>query len=145
MKLSTKGQYAVMALADIAQQGGDDPVPLNDISDRQKLPLPYLEQLFTKLRRGGLVNSVRGNMGGYSLTGSPSHISILDIVKAVDETIRTKRCTNTSELSCHGRSERCMAHHLWDGLEEQIETYLSEVSLEDLCTQKLPTFIKVRG
>lgn len=139
MKLSVKGQYAVMALADIAKHGKEQPVSLNEISARQNLPLQYLEQLFSKLRRKGIVRSSRGNKGGYELFHHPSAIKVLDVIKAVDEKIKSKRCVLDSPLSCQGKLERCLTHKLWEGLEIQIESYLNSVSLFDLCNGTLPT------
>ena len=138
MKLSTKGQYAVMALTDIVRHGTYSPVTLSDIAFRQNLPLPYLEQLFTRLRRKGLVTSVRGNKGGYKLNLKPATVTILDIMEAVEEPIKTTRCSSSSSMSCQGKTERCLTHHLWDGLSTQIEEYLRAVSLEDVCKQNLP-------
>ncbi len=136
MKLSTKGQYAVMAMADLASHSLGAPISLTEISERQKLPLQYLEQLFAKLRRNSLVESVRGQSGGYRLARNADKIAISHIVSAVDEVIRITRCKPTSTLSCQGQKEKCLTHKLWQDLGHHIENYLDAISLEDLCRGK---------
>ncbi len=133
MKLGTKGQYAVMAMADLAAQSQDHPVPLIDIARRQHIPMPYLEQIFVKLRRCGLVKSVRGHQGGYNLSLSSGELKIFDIMKAVEEDISTTRCQSKTSLSCQGRSGKCLTHNLWEGLQAHIEQYLNTITLHDLC------------
>jgi len=133
MKLSTKGRYAVMAMVDLAQYGRDDPITLADIAERQEISLSYLEQLFAKLRRGGLVRSVRGPGGGYLLAFPSDEIRISDIIHAVDEPIRATRCAPGSTIGCISRRSRCLTHDLWSELGHQIHLYLSSVTLDDVC------------
>lgn len=137
MKLSTKGRYAVMAMADLASHSVGKPISLAEIARRQEISLSYLEQLFGKLRRGGLVKSVRGPGGGYLLNRQVSNIPICDIVFAVDEPIQTTRCTPGSPTGCFGIEGRCMTHDLWEELGNQIHLYLRSVSLEDVVLGKV--------
>lgn len=137
MKLTTKGRYAVSAMTDIAAQGSSDPVALSDIALRQGISLSYLEQLFGKLRRAGLVESARGVAGGYVLTEAPSAIRVADIVSAVDEEIRTTACAPGSSLGCKGTTARCLTHDLWDELGRQIEVFLNAVTLEDILQRRV--------
>ena len=132
MKLSTKGRYAVMALVDLAAQGRDQPVTLAEIADRQDISLSYLEQLFAKLRRGGLVTSVRGPGGGYLLANSPEDTRISDVILAVDQPVQTTRCTPGQPFGCRDNTSRCLSHDLWEQLGNQILTYLSSVSIADV-------------
>ena len=137
MKLSSKGRYAVMAMVDLALHGeADDPVVLADIANRQEISLPYLEQLFAKLRRAGLVRSVRGPGGGYNLAFEASDTCIADIITAVDEPIRTTRCVPGS-TGCVSNRSRCLTHDLWEELGNQIRLYLSSVSLADVCEKRV--------
>ena len=138
MKLSTKGRYAVMALVDIAQNSEGRPVPLSDIAVRQEISLSYLEQLFAKLRRGGLVSSVRGPGGGYLLAREAGETPIADIILAVDEPIRATRCTPGQPVGCRANRSRCQTHELWEELGNQIYLYLSSVSIDDVVTQRVP-------
>ena len=137
MKLSTKGRYAMVALADLALAKGDDLVSLAEISRRQDISLPYLEQLFAKLRRGGLVRSVRGPGGGYLLAHSAEGTRISDIILAVDEPIRATRCSPGVSRGCHSDKSRCLTHDLWEELGNQIHLYLSTVSLADVCERRI--------
>lgn len=137
MKLTTKGRYAVAALADIAAFGGAGPVALPDVALRQGISAGYLEQLFAKLRRTGIVESARGVAGGYRLARRPGDIRIADIVAAVDEEIRTTGCAPGSSIGCHGRSARCLTHDLWDELGRQIEIFLNAVTLEDVLERRV--------
>jgi Rrf2 family iron-sulfur cluster assembly transcriptional regulator len=142
MRLSTKGRYAVMAMADLARNGPTGgigrAVPLQDIAARQEISLSYLEQLFARLRRGGLVASVRGPGGGYRLARKPADTWVADIVLAVDEPIRATRCAGQgSPKGCMLGGERCITHHLWEGLGQQIHAYLSSVSLEDVIERRV--------
>ena len=131
MQLSTKGRYAVMALADLAKEGAGNVVNLSTIAERQQISLPYLEQLFLKLRRAGLVTSFRGPGGGYALDRSAGEISIAEIMRAVDEPVKMTRCSGDSELGCLG-DERCLTHDLWDALGSQIVNFLDGVTLGDV-------------
>ncbi len=137
MKLSTKGRYAVMAMVDLACHSNGSPVALADIADRQEISLSYLEQLFGKLRKGGLVKSVRGPGGGYLLSRTEDQMRISDIILAVDEPIQTTRCTPGSPAGCHNHKGRCLTHDLWEELGNQIYLYLSSVSLGDVVERKL--------
>jgi Rrf2 family transcriptional regulator, iron-sulfur cluster assembly transcription factor len=138
MKLSTKGRYAVMAMVDLAQHSGDGaPVCLSDIAERQEISLSYLEQLFAKLRRGGLVKSVRGPGGGYRLAHGRDVTRIADIILAVDEPIRAVRCKPGATIGCRGDRSRCLTHDLWEELSNQIHLYLSSVSLGDVCERRV--------
>ena len=129
MKLTTKGRFAVTAMIDVALFNHGEPVTLAEISGRQKISLSYLEQLFGKLRRHGLVASVRGPGGGYNLAKAPGTISVSDIILAVDEPIDTTSCGG--EKNCHDDSI-CLTHHLWASLNAHIFTYLQGVSLQSL-------------
>ena len=134
MKLSTRGRYAVMAMADLANKSRGRPIPLADIAQRQEISLSYLEQLFGKLRRGHLVNSVRGPGGGYKLARDATDIRVSDIILAVDEPIRATRCQPGSPMGCRGNKSRCLTHDLWEELGNQIYLYLSSISLEEVRT-----------
>jgi len=137
MKLSTKGRYAVMAMVDLAQHGDGGPVSLAEIAERQEISLSYLEQLFAKLRRGGLVKSMRGPGGGYLLAYDRDETRISDIVLAVDEPIQAVRCTPGEAIGCRGDRSRCLTHDLWEELSNQIHLYLSSVSLGDVCEKRV--------
>ncbi len=137
MKLSTKGRYAVMAMADLAIRSTGKPVSLADIATRQEISLSYLEQLFGKLRRGGLVKSVRGPGGGYLLSRQASQTRISDIVLAVDEPIKATRCNLGSPKGCRSDERRCITHDLWEELGNQIYLFLSSVSLEDVVLRRV--------
>jgi Rrf2 family transcriptional regulator, iron-sulfur cluster assembly transcription factor len=137
VKLSTKGRYAVTAMVDIAQHGNGQPVSLAEIAERQEISLSYLEQLFAKLRRRGLVRSVRGPGGGYLLAHDRDATRICDIVVAVDEPIQAVRCTPGEAVGCRGDRSRCLTHDLWEELSNQIRLYLSSVSLGDVCEKRV--------
>lgn len=129
MRLTTKGRYAVTAMLDLAIHQQQYPVNLADISNRQGISLSYLEQLFAKLRRGALVNSIRGPGGGYRLSREAGAIYIAEVVDAVDEVIDATRCQGKG--NCHN-GDRCLTHHLWQDLSEQIHGFLNSISLQDL-------------
>lgn len=131
MKLTTKGRYAVQAMADIAAFGGAGAVSLPEIAERQGLSAAYLEQLFGKLRRAGLVESARGPDGGYRLARAAGAISVGAIVDAVDEEIRTTACGGAA-TGCRGDGARCLTHDLWEELGRQIEVFLTAVTLDDI-------------
>lgn len=137
MKLSSRARYAVMAMVDLARQGDGQPVPLADIAARQEISLSYLEQLFAKLRRGGIVKSVRGPGGGYLLAHDRDDTRIADIIVAVDEPLHAVRCTPGAALGCRGDRSRCLTHDLWEELSNQIRLYLSSVSLGDVCDKRV--------
>ena len=137
MKLSTKGRYAVMGLVDLAKHSGGRPVALADIARRQEISLSYLEQLFAKLRRGGLVNSVRGPGGGYLLAHPAEQTRIADAILAVNEPMRATRCTPGSPAGCRSNKSRCLTHDLWEELGNQIQMYLNSVTLADVVEQRI--------
>ena len=137
MRLSTKGRYAVMAIVDLASHSDGRPVALADVADRQEISLSYLEQLFGKLRKGGLVKSVRGPGGGYLLSRTPHDTRVSDIIAAVDEPIKTTRCSPGSPAGCHHDKSRCLTHDLWEELGNQIYLYLSSVSVADICDRRV--------
>ena len=131
MLLSTKGRYAVMAIIEVAKQSDARPISLGDIAGRLELSLAYLEQLFMKLRRKGLVRSVRGPGGGYVLCRAADTISIGEIMTAVDEPVRMTRCGNDVDDGCIG-SRRCSTHFLWSALGAHIEEFLAAATLADV-------------
>jgi Rrf2 family transcriptional regulator, iron-sulfur cluster assembly transcription factor len=137
MRLSTKGRYAVMAMVDLAKHSGGRPVSLADIAERQEISLSYLEQLFARLRKGGLVKSMRGPGGGYRLAFPATETRISDIILAVDEPIRATRCAPGTPIGCRGNQSRCLTHDLWEELGNQIHLYLSSVSLNDVVEQRV--------
>ncbi|MBL8674481.1 MAG: Rrf2 family transcriptional regulator [Rhodospirillales bacterium] len=137
MKLSTKGRYAVMAMVDLARHGAQRPVSLADIATRQEISLSYLEQLFARLRRGGLVKSVRGPGGGYLLAFTPAETRVSDIILSVDEPIRATRCKTDSPHGCHSDRSRCLTHDLWAELGNQIQNFLSSVTLADVVERRV--------
>lgn len=132
MKLTTKGRYAVTAMLDLALRYDKGAVTLADIAKRQGISLSYLEQLFAKLRRSGLVDSVRGPGGGYNLALEPSKISVAEIIVAINENIDATRCGG--EKNCHG-DEKCLTHQLWEDLSTRIYEFLSGITLGDLVTK----------
>lgn len=138
MRLSTKGRYAVMAMADLARRQTEPcrAVALAEIATRQEISLSYLEQLFARLRRKGLVQSARGPGGGYRLARTAAETSIAEIVLAVDEPLRATRCAEQGK-GCMLKGERCLTHDLWDDLGHRIEDYLASVSLADVLTGRL--------
>ncbi len=133
MRLTTKGRYAVTAMLDLAYHGEKKTVTLTDIAKRQNISLSYLEQLFSRLRRAGMVEGVRGPGGGYQLSRDTTQINIADIITAVDETIDSTRCGGKGNCQ---NSQPCLTHELWMGLSEQIRLYLSTISLHDLLKRK---------
>ena len=135
MKLSSKGRYAVMALTDLAKFDQKDPVSLRDISLRQGISLAYLEQLFLKLKKNKIVNSIRGKKGGYILSKKATDIKISDIFLAVEEKIKTIGCEKHSKQGCNGRSSKCITHDLWDELENYINDFFKKKNLDDLINQ----------
>ncbi|HEY9118690.1 MULTISPECIES: Fe-S cluster assembly transcriptional regulator IscR [Marinobacter] len=129
MRLTTKGRYAVTAMLDLALHGDQGPVSLADISARQEISLSYLEQLFSRLRKHKLVVSVRGPGGGYRLSRGTDEVFISQVVDAVNESLDTTRCGNRGDCQ---NGEKCLTHHLWSDLSNQIHQFLSEISLADL-------------
>jgi Rrf2 family iron-sulfur cluster assembly transcriptional regulator len=135
MKLSTRGRYAVMAMVDIGQQSGARPVSLAEIAARQEISQEYLEQLFLKLRKAGLVDSARGPGGGYRLARRPDDIFVYDIIAAVDEPMRMTRCEGDAIEGCV-KGERCCTHDLWSSIGRQVNTFLANVSLDDVVNRR---------
>ncbi|RMH37948.1 MAG: Rrf2 family transcriptional regulator [Gammaproteobacteria bacterium] len=139
MRLTTKGRYAVAAMLDVAR--ADNPVALSDIAERQGISLSYLEQLFAKLRRAGLVVSRRGPGGGYMLSQAPESITVADVVAAVNEPMDATACKGKG--NCHDGA-RCISHDLWDALNRQISGFLSSVSLAAVISGDIPQYITVQ-
>lgn len=129
MRLTSKGRYAVTAMLDVAMFAKESPVPLADISERQGISLSYLEQLFARLRKRGLVHSVRGPGGGYQLGTGATEISVGAVIDAVDESIDATRCQGKG--NCQG-GERCLTHSLWEGLSDRIADFLDGITLAEL-------------
>ena len=132
MKLTSKGRYAVMALADLAKFDNKIPVSLRDISLRQGISLLFLEQIFSKLKKNSIVKSIRGVNGGYILSKKPDEIKLANIFNAVDEEVKTVQCKKESKKGCNGKAVKCLTHNLWDELENHINNFFEEKSLDDL-------------
>ena len=126
MRLTTKGRYAVTAMLDLSLNYGAGSITLADISDRQSISLSYLEQLFSRLRKQGLVSSTRGPGGGYQLSRSADEISVLDVIIAVDEKVDSTACEG--KANCND-GEQCLSHELWQSLSDQIQSFLAEITL----------------
>ena len=141
MKLTTKGRYAVTAMLDLALHGSSGPVSLAEISVRQEISLSYLEQLFSKLRRSGLVTSTRGPGGGYSVARQLSEVAVSEIIVAVNESVDATQCAGKENCHSHGR---CLTHDLWEGLSAQIEDFLSSVSLQDMIDRQRVQSVSLR-
>lgn len=137
MILGTKARYAVMAMVELAGRPSGKPVSLAELANSQEMTVPYLEQIFAKLRQCGLVKSVRGPGGGYALTRSAEDICISDIIEAVNEPLKMTRC-NAHEKpgGCMSGRAKCLTHDLWEGLEQQIYDYLHSISLADVRSRK---------
>ncbi len=133
MRLTTKGRFAVTAMIDVAMHGAEHPVTLAAVSERQRISLSYLEQLFGKLRRHGLVESVRGPGGGYNLARAAGEVSVAEIILAVDEPIDATQCAGRENCRDEGR---CMTHELWAGLNAHIFGFLRSVSVAELVRQQ---------
>ncbi|GGW86548.1 Fe-S cluster assembly transcriptional regulator IscR [Alteromonas halophila] len=133
MKLTSKGRYAVTAMLDVALHSTRGPVPLADISERQEISLSYLEQLFSRLRREKLVDSVRGPGGGYKLGRHADDIAIGAVIRAVDESVDATRCHGQSD--CQG-GERCLTHSLWEDLSDRISVFLDSITLGELMAKR---------
>ena len=132
MKLTSRGRYAVMAMADLAKNNVKKPINLAEISLRQGISIAYLEQLFLKLRKNNLVQSSRGPSGGYVLSKPPGEIKLLSIINAVDEKIKTVKCKKESKKGCNGKSIKCITHNLWDDLEDHINKFFENNTLNDI-------------
>ncbi len=132
MKLTNKGRYAVMAMADLASNAKKKPISLTEISIRQNISLAYLEQIFLKLRDNKLVRSSRGANGGYVLEKPASEIKLSNIIHAVNEEIKTLNCKKNSKKGCNNKSTKCITHNLWDQLDQHIIGFFEKVKLQDL-------------
>ena len=132
MKLTNKGRYAVMAMADLALNAKNGPISLSEISLRQNISLPYLEQIFIKLKDNKLVRSSRGATGGYILEKPASEIRLSNIIYAVDEEVKTLNCKKNSKRGCNNKSYKCITHNLWDQLDQHINGFFEKVKLQDL-------------
>ena len=141
MKLTSRGRYAVMALADIANFDRQNPVSLRDISLRQNISLVYLEQIFSNLKKNNIVKSIRGVNGGYILSNDPGQIKLSSIFSAVDEKVKQVQCKKESKKGCNGKSTKCITHYLWDELEIYINDFFDKKNLGDLLKNKLETRI----
>ena len=135
MKLSNRGRYAVMAMADLARMNTNQPISLSEISLRQCISISFLEQIFLKLKRNNLVQSSRGASGGYILTRSPEEIKLSSIIKAVDEKVKTLGCKKESKKGCNGKSIKCITHDLWNDLEIHINNFFEENTLKDITSK----------
>ena len=134
MKLTSKGRFAVMSLVDIAINSvGNNPVSLSEISSRQNISLPFLEQIFISLKKSGIVKSVRGPSGGYTFAKSPDFIKIYDVIKAIDEDLKIMRC-NGVDYGCvpNKKKTKCLTHNLWNKLSNHIFFFLSSISINDV-------------
>ena len=132
MKLTTKGRYAVMAMADLASYSKNKPVSLSEISIRQNISLAYLEKLFVHLKEKKLVKSVRGVKGGYALEKPASEIKLSNIFYAVNEEVKTLNCKKESKKGCNNKSVKCITHNLWDKLDSHINIFFENVKLEEI-------------
>jgi Rrf2 family iron-sulfur cluster assembly transcriptional regulator len=137
MKLNSRGRYAVMALADMANFDMKNPISLRDISLRQNISLVYLEQIFLKLKKNNIVKSIRGVNGGYILTKDPEQIKLSNIFSAVDEKVKTVQCKRESKKGCNGKLTKCITHYLWDELEIYINDFFDKKNLGDLLKSNL--------
>lgn len=142
MRLNTKGRYAVMAMADIAKYGDGKAIPMAQIAERQQISLPYLEQLFAKLRQSELVTSARGPGGGYILSRPADQIYIGEIMRAVGEPVKMTRCEGMKEGGCLN-GEDCITHTLWSALSDHIYAFLASISLQDVVDKKAAPFGKL--
>ena len=137
MILSTEGRYAAMAMVDLALQPTGKTVGLASIAERQEIPLAYLEQIFARLKRAGLVTSVRGPGGGYMLAHTPDCITIAHIMEASEEPLKMTRCGAHAHEGCMAPKTRCLTHDLWAGLTRQIEGYLQGITLADVVARRV--------
>ena len=133
MILTTKGRYAAMAVIEIADEKSGNPVSLLTISQRQNISLSYLEQIFSKLKKAGIVKSIKGPGGGYFLGKNREEITVAQVIKAIGEPIKMTRCTKVQKNCVGGSTTKCKTHHLWHGLENKIYEYLNSISLQDVC------------
>ena len=144
MKLTTKGRYAVMALADLANFSDQNPIPLRDISLRQGISLDYLEQIFSKLKKDDIVKSIRGKNGGYILAKEPAQIKLSNIFSAVDEKVKTLLCKKESKKGCNSKLTKCITHYLWDDLEMHINHFFDKKNnILSLTCDKCNFFLRI--
>ncbi len=137
MKLTNRGRYAVMAMADLALNAKDGPISLSEISLRQNISLAYLEQIFLKLKNNKLVKSSRGAKGGYILEKPAYEIKLSNIIHAVDEEVKTLNCKKSSKRGCNNKPIKCITHNLWDQLDQHINGFFEKVRLQDLTKQNI--------
>lgn len=137
MQLSTKGRYAVMAMVDMARHAPERAAPLAEIAARQEISVAYLEQLFARLRKAGLVSSVRGPGGGYRLARPAAETDVAAIVRAVDEPMHAVRCSRETGVGCLGGGTKCLTHDLWAALGDEIEGFLARTTLEDVVQRRV--------
>ena len=142
MKLTTKGRYAVMAMADLASNTNSGPISLAEISFRQNISLAYLEQIFIKLKNKKLVKSSRGATGGYILEKPANEIKLSNIIFAVDEEVKMLNCKKNSKKGCNNKSTKCITHNLWDELDKHIHGFFERVKLQDLIKKNLINYEK---
>ena len=145
MKLTNKGRYAVMAMAELAKHNIKKPINLSEISIRQGISISFLEQIFLKLKNKDLVQSLRGPSGGYILNKSPEEIKLSNIIEAVDEKVKTLKCNKDSKKGCNGKSIKCITHDLWAELEHHIMYFFEKNTLKDIVSKtnnKLDSEIK---
>ena len=135
MKLTTKGRYAVMAMADLATNANGSAISLTEISSRQNISLAYLEQIFIKLKNKKLVKSTRGANGGYRLERPASEIKLSYIISAVDEEVKMLNCKKNSKKGCNNKTTKCITHNLWDQLDQHINGFFENIKLQDLVKQ----------
>ena len=140
MKLSTKARYAVMALLDMLKEGKETPVSLVSISERQSLPLPYLEQIFLKLRKNGIIQSTRGSQGGYLFARDPAEITLYDIVVSVDKEFKSRRCLNAT-MGCQPGGARCLTHDLWAKLDDTVECFFKSLTLRHVIDRDVSSMV----
>ena len=144
MKLTSKGRYAVMAMADLAKNNASQPTNLTEISLRQGISISFLEQIFLKLKKNNLVQSSRGPFGGYLLLKPPKEIKLSSIIKAVDEEVKTVGCKKESKKGCNGKSIKCITHDLWDELETHINNFFEKNTLKDIIFKEIGSNSKER-
>ena len=135
MMLTTKSRYAVMAILEVASSGSTKPMRLSDISEKQTIPLSYLEQIFLKLKKAHIVKSVKGPGGGYCLNSASELLNIIEIIDAVEENTKMTRCS--VDKTCRKNGAKCMTHDLWKGLGNQIRNYFSSISVADVMSRKI--------
>jgi|TARA_Y100000758_G_scaffold88173_1_gene60067 Rrf2 family iron-sulfur cluster assembly transcriptional regulator len=140
MKLTNKGRYAVMAMAELAKHDIKKPINLSEISIRQGISISFLGQIFLKLKNKDLVQSSRGPSGGYTLSKSPEEIKLSNIIEAVDEKVKTLKCNKDSKKGCNGKSIKCITHDLWAELEHHIMYFFEKNTLKDIVSKTTNKF-----